>query len=256
VGRLVSDKPSDPVAASQRLARQELPRRFYKATGVAPHDYGFAVTLDGKTARTPGRNPLAVLERAVAEGMAAEWAAQGERIDPRTMPLTRIANSAIDRVSREIEPVKAEIVKYAGNDLVCYRAEGPDSLIAAEEAAWAPVIAWAREALGARFVLVEGIVASPQPEPSLAAVAAVLSDLDPLRLAAVHVVTTLTGSALIALAVLRGVLTADEAWSAAHVDEDWQMAQWGRDDVALARRAARWQEMQAAALILGAAAAP
>ena len=251
----MSGKPSDPVATSQRLARQELPRCFYQTAGVAPHDHGFAVTLDGKTARTPGRNPLAVAQRPVAEAMAAEWAAQGDLIDPRTMPLTRIANSAIDRVSREMEPVRAEIVKYAGNDLVCYRAEGPDSLVAGEEAAWAPVLAWAREALDARFVLVQGIVASPQPEETLAAVAAALANLDPLRLAAVHVVTTLTGSALIALAVLRGALTAEEAWAAAHVDEDWQMTQWGSDEVALARRAARWREMEAAALILSTAAA-
>jgi chaperone required for assembly of F1-ATPase len=166
------------------------------------------------------------------------------------MPLTRIVNSTIDRVAREMAPVKAEIVRYAGSDLVCYRGEGPASLTAAQEAAWGPVLAWARESLGARFVLAEGVVAVDQPAESLAAVAAALADLDPLRLAAVHVVTTLTGSALIALAVVRGAFTPAEAWATAHVDEDWQMEQWGRDAMALARRAARWQEMQAAALIL------
>ena len=149
-----------------------------------------------------------------------------------------------------MEPVRAEIVKYAGSDLTCYRAGGPQSLVDAQEAAWGPVLAWAREALGARFLLVEGIVAVDQPAESLAAVKAALADLDPLKLAALHVATTLTGSALIALAVLRGGLTAEDAWTAAHVDEDWQMAQWGRDATALSRRAARWQEMQAAALIL------
>ncbi len=238
------------MAAAQRLARPELPRRFYKEAGIAVHEQGFAVTLDGRQAKTPGRSPLVVADRAVAEALAAEWQGQGERIDPATMPLTRIANSAIDRVSREMEPVRAEIVKYAGSDLVCYRGEGPASLVAAQEAAWGPALAWAEEALGARFVLAEGIIAVEQPAESLAAIAAALAGLDPLRLAAVHVVTTLTGSALIALAVLNGALGPEEAWAAAHVDEDWQMGQWGRDETALARRAARWRDMQAAALIL------
>ncbi len=248
--RFVSDQPANPMAAAQRLARQELPRRFYKAASVAPQTQGFALTLDGKQAKTPGRNPLVLSDRAVAEALAAEWQAQGERIDPATMPLTRIVHSAIDRVAREMGPVRAEIVKYAGSDLVCYRGEGPESLVAAQEAAWGPVLAWAREALGARFVLAEGIIAVEQSAASLAAIAAALADLDPLKLAAVHVVTTLTGSALIALAVLRGAFTPEGAWAAAHVDEDWQMEQWGRDEMALSRRAGRWREMQAAALIL------
>ncbi len=244
------DKPSNPMAAAQRLARQELPRRFYKVAGVAAWEQGFALTLDGRQAKTPGRNPVVVASRLVADALAAEWQRQGERIDPATMPLTRIVNAAIDRVAGEMQPVKAEIVKYAGSDLTCYRGEGPASLTAAQEAAWGPVLAWVREALGARFVLVEGIIAVDQPAESLAAVDNALAGLDPLRLSAVHVVTTLTGSALIALAVLKGALSPEAAWAAAHVDEDWQMQQWGRDEMALARRAARWQEMQAAALIL------
>ncbi len=238
------------MAAAQRLARQELPRRFYTAATVQPLGDGFAVLLDGRQAKTPGRNPLAVADRAVAEALAAEWQAQSERIDPATMPLTRIVHSAIDRVAREMEPVRAEIVKYAGSDLVCYRGEGPASLTAAQETAWDPVLAWARSALGARFVLAQGIVAVEQPAESLEAVRAALADLDPLSLAALHVVTTLTGSALIALAVLHGALGPEAAWAAAHVDEDWQMQQWGRDEMALSRRAARWREMQAACLIL------
>ncbi len=250
MGRFVSGKPSAPVGAARRPARPELPRRFYKTAGVAPSDDGFVLTLDGKPARTPGRNPLVVASPMVAAALAAEWQGQGEHIDPATMPLTRIAHSAIDRVAREMAPVRAEIVKYAGSDLTCYRGEGPQSLVAAQEAAWGPVLAWAEVALGARFVLAAGIIAVEQPAESLDAVAAALGPLDPLRLAAVHVVTTLTGSALIALAVLHGALSPEAAWVAAHVDEDWQMAQWGRDAMALARRAARWRDMQAAALIL------
>jgi chaperone required for assembly of F1-ATPase len=248
--RFVSGKPAGPVRAAQRQARPQLPRRFYKLAAALPHEGGFVLTLDGKPARTPGKNPLTVASRAVAQALADEWQAQSERIDPATMPLTRIVHSAIDRVSREMEPVRAEIAQYAGSDLVCYRAAGPQSLVEAQAAAWDPVLAWARAALGARFVLAEGVVAVEQPAESLAAVRRALFDLDPLTLAALHVATTLTGSALIALAVLRGALTAEAAWAAAHVDEDWQMAQWGRDETALERRAARWREMQAAALIL------
>jgi chaperone required for assembly of F1-ATPase len=169
------------------------------------------------------------------------------------MPMTRIVNAAIDRVSGEMEAVRAEIVRYAGTDLVCYRGEGPQSLIDAESAAWSPLLAWARDTLGARFVLAEGVMAISQPPEALAAVARVLEPLEALPLAAVHVVTTLTGSAVIALAVLTGRLSPEEAWTAAHASEDWQMAQWGRDEMALARRDARWNEMAAAGKILKAA---
>ena len=138
----------------------------------------------------------------IAEALAAEWEAQGERIDPATMPLTRIVNAAIDRVAGEMAAVRADIVKYAGSDLICYRAEGPQSLIEAQDAAWAPLIAWAREALGARFVLAGGVVHVAQDAASLAAIDAALAPLDALRLAALHTATTLTGSAVIALALL------------------------------------------------------
>jgi chaperone required for assembly of F1-ATPase len=252
----MSDRPEqapNPVGTAQRLARQELPKRFYEQATAEPQDGGFVLKLDGRTARTPGRNPMAVADRAVADALAAEWAAQGERIDPMTMPLTRIVNSAVDRVAGEMAAVRGEIVKYAGTDLVCYRAEEPQGLVEAQEAAWSPVLDWVRETFGARFILAGGIIAVAQPEPAIAAVDAALGDLDPLRLSAVHVAATLTGSALLALALLRKRMTAEAIWQAAHVDEDWQMSQWGRDEIALARRNARWQEMQAAALILSGA---
>jgi chaperone required for assembly of F1-ATPase len=166
------------------------------------------------------------------------------------MPLTRIANAAIDRVSAEMDAVRAEIVRYAGSDLICYRAEAPQSLIDAEDAAWAPLVAWAREALGLRLVLAAGVMAVDQEPATATAIERALAPLDPLALAAMHVATTLTGSALIALAVLKRRLTPEQAWTAAHVGEDWQMAQWGRDEIALIRRAARWREMEAAGMIL------
>jgi chaperone required for assembly of F1-ATPase len=235
--------------ASARSAR--FPRRFYKEASVGTHEAGFAILLDGRVAKTPAGNPLAVGSQRVAEALAAEWAAQGERLDPAAMPLTRIVNAAIDRVAGETDAVRAEIVKYAGTDLICYRAEGPASLVAAQAAAWGPLIAWAQEALGVRLTLAEGIVHVAQDESALVAIDAALQPLDALSLAALSTITALTGSAVIALAVLKGRLTIDEAWAAAHIDEDWQMSHWGTDEGALVRRAARRREMDAAGVVLG-----
>jgi chaperone required for assembly of F1-ATPase len=246
----MSDDPN-PVRVAQRLARRELPKRSYKTATAAPHGDGFAVLLDGRVAQTPAKRPLAVDRRSVAEALAAEWEAQQGEIDPGTMPLTRIVNAAVDRVAGEAGAVRAEIVKYAGSDLVCYRADGPAGLVAAQGKAWAPILSFAREALGARFVLAEGIVHVAQNAEALSAVDRAVTPLDPLALAALHTVTTLTGSALIALVLACGAITAEAAWAAAHVDEDWQMGQWGEDPSALQRRTARWNEMEAAALILG-----
>lgn len=243
---------NNPMQAAQRLARPELPRRFYKAATAGEYADGFAVLLDGKPVRTPGRNPLAVADRRVAEALAAEWQAQGERIDPATMPLTRLVNSAIDRVAGEMDAVRAEIVKYAGSDLICYRADGPQSLQDAQAAAWDPLVDWVRTELGVRLVLAAGIVHATQDTALSGAVDRLLQPLDPLALAAVSNVTTLTGSAIVALALLSGRLSADEAWAAAHVDEDWQMRQWGEDAAARSHRESRNREMDAAALILGA----
>jgi chaperone required for assembly of F1-ATPase len=248
----VSDDPH-PVATSQRLMRPELPKRFYTTVEVAERDGGWALLLDGKGVRTPARNPLTVKHRAVADAMAAEWAAQGERVDPATMPVTRIANVAIDRVAGEMAAVRGEIARYAGSDLICYRAEGPDSLIAAQEKAWGPLIAWARTALGARLVLAGGIVHAAQDPATLAAVEAALAPHDALALAALATITTLTGSAIIALAAAAGDLAPEAAWQAAHVDEDWQAERWGRDEEAARARASRWRDMAAAALVIGAA---
>ena len=214
---------------------------------------GFAVLLDGRAVKTPARNPLAVPRRDVAEALAAEWEAQSDEIDPATMPLTRLVNSAIDRVAGETATaVRDDIVKHAAGDQLFYRAERPQSLIDAENRLWSPILAAAEKALGVRFMLAEGIVHVEQDPKALEAVARALEPYDALSLAALHSMTTLTGSALIALAVARGDLSAEEAWEAAHADEDWQMSQWGRDETALEARANRWREMQAAALVLGA----
>jgi chaperone required for assembly of F1-ATPase len=234
-----------------------LPKRFYEAVTVAepaPSRSGSAsawsILLDGKTVRTPAKAVLAVPTRALALAIAEEWKAQGERIDPSTMPLTRLVNSAIDGVrGREIE-VRDDIVKYAASDLLCYRAREPDGLTRRQAELWDPVLAWSRDALAADFVVADGLMPVTQPGAAKAAVARQLIDDDAFTLAAMHVITTLTGSALLALAHSRGHLDAEAAWAAAHVDEDWQIAKWGEDAEAAARRQRRWQEMQAASRLL------
>jgi chaperone required for assembly of F1-ATPase len=244
----------NPMATAQRLARPLLPRRFYKRATAGPHQAGFAVLLDGRVAKTPAKRPLAVPSARLAEALAAEWDAQGEVIDPATMPMTRLVNAAIDRVANEIEPVRADIVQHAGNDMILYRAEGPAPLIEVEERLWGPVLSGAEKALGVRFVLAAGVVHVEQDQAVYEAVARALQPYGPLAVTALHSMTTLTGSALIALAVARGDITAENAWAAAHADEDWQMSQWGVDEAALAERAERWHEMEAAVVVLDACA--
>jgi chaperone required for assembly of F1-ATPase len=229
-----------------------LPRRVYKAVTVVSGaaDGSYAVMLDGKPARTPGKAPLALPSRALAEAVAAEWQAQGERIDPATMPLTRLVNSVIDGVRGREGQVRADIVRYAGSDLVCYRTEAPQELVRRQAAHWDPVLAWARRSLSASFTTAAGLMPVPQPEAATAAVARALAAHDAFALGALHVMTTLMGSALLALAHAQGELTCEAAWGAAHVDEDYQISQWGEDWEAAARRRRRWVEMEAASRLL------
>ena len=208
-----------------------------------PHKAGGRASAFSSTAsrcaRPPRRSSL-LPTRALAEAVAAEWEAQTERIDPATMPLTRLANSAIDGVMGREAEVRADIVKYAGSDLVCYRAEGPPELVRRQSETWDPVLVWAREALGASFHVARASCRSSSPRRRLADVARAIEAHGAFDLAALHVMTTLMGSALLALAHARGRLTAEEAWAAAHVDEDWQISQWGEDAEAQARRERRW----------------
>jgi chaperone required for assembly of F1-ATPase len=244
--------PIDPIETAQRSARPQLRRRFYKNAHVddgGGTGHGFAVRLDGRAVRTPAKRVLEVPVRALAEAIAAEWNAQEASVDPAKMPLTRLANSIIDGVAPAPEPVAAEIEKYLASDLLVYRATGPEGLTAKQEAAWNPLLDWARESLGAEFVLARGINFVAQPPKALRAACAAIPR-DPWRLGALSAITTLTGSALIALALLSGQLSAEDAWAAAHVDEDWNMELWGRDALALARRSAQFAEMQAAVLVL------
>ncbi len=241
--------PENAVEAVRRATRPVLRRRFYGKAHTAPAGEGSAVRLDGKPVGTPAGHILAAPTLALAEAIAAEWDAQRDVIDPAKMPLTRLANVIIDGVSDRPGPVAAEIQKYLATDLVCYRAAAPQGLVERQARYWNPILVWARDALGAHFNLGEGINHVVQPEAALAAAGAAIP-CDPWQLGAVHTVTTLAGSALIALALARSRLTTEEAWQAAHVDEDWNMEQWGRDEIALARRAFHFTELQAAAKVV------
>jgi chaperone required for assembly of F1-ATPase len=245
------EAPENPIEAARRSVRPALRRRFYAEASVIKEADGFGVRLDGKPVLTPARRLLAAPTRALAEAIAAEWQAQRDVIDPSTMPLTRLANVIIDGVADRPQPVAAEIAKYVGSDLLFYRAASPEGLVERQRHHWDPVLAWAAQALGARFALAEGVVHTAQPQEALAAVRAAIPD-DPWPLGALHAATTLLGSALLALALAHGKLSVEEAWQAAHVDEDWNMEQWGRDALALERRAFRFAELKAAATVLNA----
>ncbi len=231
------------------------PKRFYATAAVEEREGLFLLLLDGRSARTPAKRVLALPSRASAEKLAAEWNDQVDIIDPVKMPLTRIANSAIDGVADQMKAVADEVRTYLTSDLVVYRAAAPAPLVAAEADAWDPVLDWVRDAFHVRFILAEGLAFVHQPASTLATLDTVLDGIvgmgpaAPFRLAATHVITTLTGSALLALAVMHGRLSAEAAWSAAHVDESYQESQWGTDAEALVRREGRWSEMQAAATL-------
>jgi chaperone required for assembly of F1-ATPase len=241
----VATPPSD----SAKQATPPRPR-FYKTVAVAGEDRRFCLLLDGKTARTPAKNELALPTRALADAIAAEWEAQGARIEPATMPLTRLANSIIDGVIGREAEVRGDIAKYAESDAVCYRADNPHELVVRQVKAWNPVLEWAQGALEADFQVAEGVIPVRQSEAALAAVRRALEAYDAYRLAALHVMTSLMGSVVLALAHARGRLSAEEAWTAAHIDEDWQISQWGHDAEAATRRAQRWRDMQAASRLI------
>jgi chaperone required for assembly of F1-ATPase len=244
------DRAPDPMRAA-RAVKTPLPKRFYKQASVGAVAGGHALLLDGKPVKTPGRRALVLPTRALAEAVAAEWAAQEVHIDPAPMPMTRLANLAIDRGTESAAAIAEEVARYAGYDLLLYRASEPEGLVAQQATHWDPILAWARDALAARFVLAEGVKFVAQPEAVLAAVREAIADhAPPFRLTALASLTTLLGSALIALALSRGAIDVDAAWAAAHVDEDWNIQKWGEDAEAVVRRAVRRAEFDAAVRML------
>lgn len=247
----------DPVRRAQIQMKQPLPKRFYKDVSVGETDAGYSVLLDGRPIKTPAKRTLSVPTRRAAELLAEEWQAQKQEIDPTRMPLTRLVNTALDGIEAQLDAVFEDIVKFAGTDLVCYRAGEPPSLVAMQAEHWDPVLYWAAEGFGARFILAEGVMYREQPEPAIQAYAEALGKYrSALELAILHTMTTLTGSALLALAFAEGRLSAEDTWRAAHVDEDWNILQWGGDAEAEARRQARWVEMTAAAELFEAISSP
>ena len=235
--------------AARRSARAVQRKRFYTSAGVGEADGGHTVTLDGKPIRTPSGRTVVLPVRSLAEDIAAEWNAQTDTIDPLTMPLTRFANSVVQGVIDDTEAVSDDVAKYFASDLLFYRASHPEGLVAREAAHWDPVLFWAAETLGAHFILAEGVVHVHQPEQAIAAARGALPT-DPWAIAAMHVITTLTGSALLALALFHDVIDRAQAWAAAHVDDDWNAEQWGLDEELAARRAAKLVDFNAAVAVL------
>jgi chaperone required for assembly of F1-ATPase len=237
-----------PRVITDTLAKP-LARRFYKDASISDGP-PFRILLDGKPVKTPKKRTLQVPTRPLAEAIAEEWRAQEALINPARMPLTRFANTAIDAVDDARDAVAADIAAYAGRDLLCYRAEAPEALTKLQSKHWDPVITSAEATLGAPLKVVSGVMPVEQPDETRAAFAAALTPHEAFRLTGLHVLTTLTGSAFLALAVARGQLSPDAAWAAAHVDEDYQIGLWGEDAEAAARRRARRAEFDAACRFL------
>jgi chaperone required for assembly of F1-ATPase len=229
--RLVTDQQAKP-----------LPRRFY-AKAEASEDN--TILLDGRSVKTPLKAALRLPNKRLAEAVSLEWASQVDVIDPALMPLTRFANTAIDRAVPERESVIADLLNYTGSDLVCYRAETPSALAKLQAHHWDPVVAEIRRLFEAPFRATTGIVYVEQPPEALKKIEAVLRNTDPFQLTALYNLTTLTGSSLLSLLLLENAITPEEAWAAAHVDEDYQIQEWGADSEAMARREGRKRDFDA-----------
>jgi chaperone required for assembly of F1-ATPase len=246
--RTGEERQADPMLSARSAMRPALPKRFWSDVAVGEQEGGYTVLLDGRPIRTPARKAVIVPARPLAEWLAGEWRAVQDNVDPTRMPGTRLANAAIDGVAGEAEAVIADAARYAGSDLIMYRAEEPLRLVEQQAVIWNPILAWFKQRFDVDFHVTQGIIYVAQPPEALAAVAQALSDMSrPFGLAAVHAMTTLTGSVLIALAVAGHHLTPEAAWKAAYLDEDVQMEIWGRDEEALAKRDRRLGEFMAAA---------
>jgi len=211
------------------------PKRFYKTASATKAEGGWTVQLDTRLLKTPAKAPLTLPTQALAETIAAEWEAQGERIHIQAMHLTRLANVAIDRTPETRAGMADEVANYCGTDLLCHTAEAPADLVERQSNSWAPIREWAGEALGVVLLPVPGIIAAPQPEASLTAARTHAASLDDFRLTGLAYAMGLLGSALLALAIEQGRLTAREAYALSRVDEEFQIEQWGEDEDALDR---------------------
>lgn len=242
-----AEKRDKAIKAAARASEPAYARRFYTDVAVVPCGTGgFAVALDGRVVKTPSKQTLSVAVDALAEAIADEWRAQEALIKPETMPMTRLSNTALDAVAGKETDVAADIVSFAGSDLVCYRADHPAGLVAKQRETWDPLIEWMQSEFSVGLNTTVGIMPVEQPGDALRTCQTVIEQYGAMELSALHVMTTLTGSCVIALAHVHGQLDAERAWSGAHVDEDWQISQWGEDRDAAERRAKRWTEFSAA----------
>ncbi|HUG45057.1 MAG TPA: ATP12 family protein [Sphingomicrobium sp.] len=204
-------------------------KRFWKSAAALRDDAGWAIALDGKKVRTPARRPLLVPSEPLALAIADEWNRSGETVDPRELPLTGLANAAIDQVAPDPGSFAAGIARYAESDLLCYRAEAPSGLVELQAESWDELLSWARRRFDVDFATTCGIAHVPQPDPTVQRLAHALKSLDPFRLAALFPLVTIGGSLVAGLAVLEGAIATGQAWEAVTVDERWQLYQWGAD---------------------------
>lgn len=241
-------------AQGQDVAKTKAPppaaKRFYTKVAVAPCENGYKILLDERQLRTPARQILSVPSRPLADAIGEEWDAQKETINPETMPLTRLCNTVIDGVVANRDAVVADIASYAAHDAICYRAEGPAKLAARQSETWDPIIDWAQDQFGVRWVCAVGVMPVEQPHDATRSVSQKLETFDPFTLAALHELTALSGSSLLAIARQAGVLSFDAFWQAANIDEDWQIEQWGTDDEAQAQRKDRTEQARSADRLL------
>jgi chaperone required for assembly of F1-ATPase len=210
-------------------------RRFYASAKAESEGEGFAVKLDGRTPKSPSGTPLVLPTLALAELCASEWAAQSENIDPSTLQATRLAFTALDHIPAARAETAAEVSRYAGSDLLCYRADQPAALIARQALAWDPLVLWAEQTFDLKFVITSGIIHRPQPDQTVAEVRALAAREGDFGLTGLAFATALFGSAVIALALRHGRLTAEEAFAVSRIDEDYQIELWGHDDEAAER---------------------
>lgn len=232
--------------------KDHLPKRFYTETGVAERDGAYNVLLDGRTVKTPGKRALAFPSAELAEAVAAEWAAQGERIDPLTMPLTRLAHGAIDAVPGHRDAVIAEVLKYAGTDLTRHRAAAPPDLVSRQAESWDKALNWADTTLGAHLPPVTGFLPAATSPAALAAMKDRAESYNDWRLAVLGHATAATTSAVLAFMLCEGALNGEAAFDASRIDETYQAEHWGEDSEAASRAAVLKREMVACARLLAA----
>jgi chaperone required for assembly of F1-ATPase len=225
-------------------------KRFWKEVTVEHEEGGWTIRLDGRPVRTPARAQLVVPTQALAEAIAGEWRGIGQEIDPRTMPLTGLANAAIDRVAPERSAFAAGLARYAEADLACYRAEAPRELVDRQEQSWDALLAWARRRYDVDFATTCGIVHVAQPQATVDRLGHAVASLPPFRLAGLSPLVTIGGSLVAALAVLEKAVSPEAAWNAISIDEQWQLEQWGSDAEAQAALGNRRHDFLAAARFL------